>query len=582
MLANTAPEREMPSSPAWRWFPFAAATWLDPRRLAAVLIALVALAPVFHMLIQSAAAFRNAAYWDEFDTALALLLRLDAGMGVTEFLRELFAVNNEHRMVTSRLLFAASYWISGTINFSVVALIGNSFMVAACGLLVYEAGTAARRLRLGILLAFLLYHFGNYENFLWSGSSIDHFQIVLLAAGCMAGLARGTAAGAVAAGGCALLATYTLAHGIVLWPAGAVLLLAARRRRHATRWVLASVVVIAAYLSGFEANAAHEFSSGTAGGVLNIGWYWLRLAGSALALGNDTAAAVLGAGLIAAVLGQARRGAATREPLAFGLVVFLLGALALIAIGRATASSGIVYSRYFVLSGLAWALTVFIFLERLVPPARFWRSLAWLLPVMAAFNLTANRVFASRFDAWIECRDRALTSYERHGADGRGEFNLHPAPEHATRLLQRAEQQGVFRMGALCRPRRFPDAQPSARIAYFVDDLEAGPRLAFAGGWAAIPGQVARRGQIHVVLRSATATHVFTTVTISRPDVVEATNQPGWQRSGFRFAARRDHLPEGELQLGFLLTGDGPAEYIMTAHRLRLVGNGEALLATGN
>ena len=69
---------------------------------------------------------------------------------------------------------------------------------------------------------------------------------------------------------------------------------------------------------------------------------------------------------------------------------------------------------------------------------------------------------------------------------------------------------------------------------------------------------------------------------ITRPDVAKATNQPDWERSGFRFARRRDRLPSGEFQLGFLITGSGKSEYIMTAHRLLLDGEGKALLATGD
>jgi len=43
-----------------------------------------------------------------------------------------FHSNNEHRMVTSRLMFAASYWLTGTVNFHVIGAIGNLFLVGAC------------------------------------------------------------------------------------------------------------------------------------------------------------------------------------------------------------------------------------------------------------------------------------------------------------------------------------------------------------------------------------------------------------------------------------------------------------------
>jgi hypothetical protein len=88
---------------------------------------------------------------------------------------------------------------------------------------------------------------------------------------------------------------------------------------------------------------------------------------------------------------------------------------------------------------------------------------------------------------------------------------------------------------------------------------------------------------LHVVLRSEHKFHVFTTVAISRPDVVATMQEPGWLRSGFRFARARDRLPAGEYQVGLLFDyGGGPAEYIMTAHRVTLDGEGTAHLAIEN
>mgnify|MGYP001566215699 CR=1 FL=1 len=120
--------------------------WLTPRRIAIGLLVLLALAPVAHIWTRAAEAGRNVVYWDEFDTALALVLRLDDGITAGEFLRELFAVNNEHRMVTSRLVYAASYWLAGTVNFAVISFLGNACLLALCVVLVvvtFDPGNGA-------------------------------------------------------------------------------------------------------------------------------------------------------------------------------------------------------------------------------------------------------------------------------------------------------------------------------------------------------------------------------------------------------------------------------------------------------
>jgi hypothetical protein len=155
-------------------------------------------------------------------------------------------------------------------------------------------------------------------------------------------------------------------------------------------------------------------------------------------------------------------------------------------------------------------------------------------------------------------------------------------PARSTQLLQEAERRGVYRMPPVSEPRSYPDAKPSARISYFVDEMTVDEKAAFVAGWAAIPKQVVKRGTVHLVLQEGDRRYVFTTVTVSRPDVVQATRETGWLHAGFRFARRRDNLPEGLFQIGFLIENSQGVEYIMTAHRVDLRGPGKALLATGD
>lgn len=553
--------------------------WLTPRRIAIGLLVLLALAPVAHLWTRAAEAGRNVVYWDEFDTALAFVLRLDDGITPGEFLRELFAVNNEHRMVTSRLVYATSYWLTGTVNFAVISFLGNACLMALCVLLVAAAGTAERRVRLGVVLGCGLFQLENYENFYWSGSSIDHFQVVMLVGVAIAGLARGTRAGWLVAGLCALLATFTLAHGILVWPVGAAMLWRERRSRELLGWGVLAALATIGYAIGFEAHSTHHFTVPSLTGAAKIAHYWLTMLGAVPALNHNGVAPWLGGTLLAALGWLGWRGAGRQEPIAYPLAWYGIAALGLVAFGRTDSSGAVVHSRYLVLGTLSWALVAFMVLERFSNPRRPFLLLAGCLPLFVGFNLAANHRFAAMADSWLECRDRAVSRFTQQGTDGRGPFALHPVPAHATRMLNEAESRGVFRMGPVCVPRPFPAARPSARIAYFVDELTVNDRSAFIDGWAAIPGRGTKRGELHVVLRSATATHLFTTVTVQRPDVAAAYREPGWHFSGFLFARRRDDLPAGEFQLGFLIKRGGDSEYIMTDHRLVLTGAGKALLA---
>jgi hypothetical protein len=66
---------------------------------------------------------------------------------------------------------------------------------------------------------------------------------------------------------------------------------------------------------------------------------------------------------------------------------------------------------------------------------------------------------------------------------------------------------------------------------------------------------------------------------MSRPDVAAAHANPDWRLSGFRFAVGRWRLPAEEYQVGILIKHGDDAEYVMTEHRVRPFGRGEALLA---
>lgn len=553
---------------------------LNPRLFFMTLVAIVSIAPAGYVFSRAVEASANIVYWDEFDTALSLVLRLQDGMTPTAFLGELFAMNNEHRMVTSRSLFALSYALTGSVNFSFVSLMGNATIVALVILLIATAGSTVRRLRMGVVLGFLMFQLEHYENFLWSGSSIDHFQVVLLAGVAVVGLARGTRSGTLLGGLFAMLATFTLAHGILAWLVGSLMLAERRRWTELVGWLGLAGLTMLGFLNGFARNDAHRFAEISWDGIFNIATYWLTLLGAVPALGNTCVAPALGLVLITGLTWLGMRGALRREPIAFSLALFAVVALGLIALGRAAQSDGVVFSRYMVLGATAWAMIGFIMLEFFTPAARPLKSLSWVVIALMTFNVAANRAYDAQAESWVECRNLAVLRFKQHGVDGLGRFSLHPIPVHSTALLAKAEASGIYRLAPVCVPRSFPHAKPTSKIVYFVDEMTVNARSVFVRGWAAIPGKASERRTIHLVLKSEQETYIYTTVTSRRPDVAKDLKQPSADLSGFTFALRRDRLPTGDFQLGILIDGDSATEYIMTAHRLELIGDGKGSLAT--
>ncbi len=370
-------DRATPMPAAKRWFAFARRLMPGRRQIGALLLLAVAALPIAFTANYTAAASRDIVYWDEIDTVIDLLLKLDAGIGQQDFWDSMFAINNEHRMLTSRLLFVTSWWLVGTVDFRVIGAIGNLFLVVLCALLVWSAGTTSRRVRMGVLLAFLMAQLEHFENFLWSGASIDHFQVVALAVGAIVAVMRHTRWGVGGGAVLALLATFTLAHGLVTWPVVALLLWRRRRFRALAVWCGLATLAVAAFFHGFEINTGHPVAGFDPTGLLNVLRYWLALLGAPLVLGHAALAPAAGVLLLAVIGGLLWRGAWRGEFIAGGACLFCLGALGLVALGRSELNGGMLQSRYMVLAVLPWALAGFVALERWSAVERPHRLLAW-------------------------------------------------------------------------------------------------------------------------------------------------------------------------------------------------------------
>jgi hypothetical protein len=530
---------------------------------------LVASIPVLYIASLTIAFSRNIVFWDEFDTALDLILRIDAGADWNELLRRFVAINNEHRTVTSRLLFAASYWLTGTVNFHVIGAIGNLFHVGTCVILIHAVRGWERRIRMGVLLAFLMFQLEHFESFIWSGASIDHFQVVMLVVGALAALAHSTRRSVVLAVVLGLLAAFTLAHGNLVWPVGAGLLAYQRRWRQLACWCACAIAATAMFLHGFELNPGHHIS-GTQRTIIDVLLYWLALLGAPLTLGNARFAAWPGAVLLVGLAFVIVRGALRREPVAVASAVFAIAALGMVAVGRSAISGNEINSRYMVLGALAWALFIFILLEFCSTPQRPFRPLVWLMPALIAFNVSANLKFAPQVEVFTEVRDRAATTFMQYGEDGRGITRLHPLNGHADALLKMAAVRGVYELPRVSHEALFPKAQPNSEIISHVDELVVNDRAVTIGGWAMIPGRLSRHGEIHVILRSDQSNLIYSTVTLLRPDVAKAYHEPKWRRSGFRAVIERSRVPAEDFKVGVLIVGDGRADFIMTANELHL------------
>ena len=401
----------------------------------------------------------------------------------------------------------------------------------------------------------------------------------LLAAVVFAGLARNSGAGLAVAAVAGTAATFTLAQGLVLWPVAAALLALQGRRRELAVWGASAVFAIGCFFTGFGTNVGHAATELSASGLLRVGHYWLQALGSPAALGHAALAPFLGAALLVILASQLRPAVASRETIALPLAVWAVASLLLISLGRVEVVQGHVHSRYYVLGCLAWAMVLFVQLGLWRDPARPARLLLRAAGVLAVFNVAANLTAAHDARSWIICRDSALERFLEHGRDGQGPFFLHPVPAYTDLMVRRAEEAGVYRMPSLSRPAKFGAAKPATSLAYFIDRIPVSAEQVRIEGWVGLPGVEARPGQTRVILQSAKSRLVFTAVPQPRPDVAAVHTSERWRESGFRFQLRRSLLPKEDFQVGLIHDTPRGPEFVMTAHRVDLTGEGRGVLA---
>lgn len=534
-------------------------------------LGVIAFAPVAFIAYQIILTSRNVPFWDDYDSVLGFLLQLDSGATWNEFFQRLLRFDSGHRTVVSRILFAGSYWLTGGVNFHFISIIGNLTLVGLCFLLIARAGDVAQRARMGVVLALGLFHLQHYEPFFWGGASIDHFQILLLAGGALAALTRPSPNAVAAATLLGVLATFTLAHGCVIWPVGALILIHQRRWHVLGFWGGFGAAAVAVFLHGFTLNPAHTSTDFSPAGLGRLLQFWLALLGGPLALGDRAHAPVLGVVLLALLGWLGARGAFTRQPLVMALALFAVGSLALIAFGRLGMAGDHIQSRYLVVASLAWSLAVFLATEQWTDPARPYRLLAYCLPALIVFNLASDFNTVDRAETFLHSRDYPAICYKQFGNDSNaGPFRLHPDEGTAENAIAAASNRGIYRFPRFCFQRHFEAPQPNANIVNYVADLTATTTAVGFEGWAMLPAQRSKRGTIHVVLRAAKTTLYFTTLSVPRPDVAKAFKEPLWHYCGYNFALLRHRLPDEDFQIGLLLADGNRTEYVMTDKWLRL------------
>ena len=532
-------------------------------------LATAAMLPTVFIAWVSFLAYRDAPFWDEFGTTLGFLTRLHDSSSWRETLGLFLAADSHHCMVTSRLIFAGSYLLTGQINFIALAAIGNLAILGAILVLAAQPRDWNLRLVYAALLCLLIFQLQHFENQLLSYAAIDHYQVVLWAAVSLAALQRRGAVWVALAGLAATAGTFTLAHGLAVFPAGVVLLALGRRWRGLAVWAAWAVAAGILFFWLAKPVAPSGESLGSAAGLWAMVRYWLMLLGSVPGLEHPVLSPLLGLVGLGVAAGLASREGWRREPVLGAFLVFVLGATLLIAYGRFTLAAPQIAPRYFVQSALFWATLLTILAETAVPKHRF---LQWALPVtlgVSAFNVVASTRYLPVAEDFFRRRLETIRYYDKWLTLGGAPHPIYPDHTQADQILNSALDKGIYRLQARTSPPIAKRVQSKEQaMAYYLDEVVLADRRLHVRGWM-LPNEKGQEDlQPYLVLKTADREFVFQGRRQRRPDVAKDFNRPDALNSGFVFVVRRIEIPPTELRVSLEYRTAEGGVFTNTDHRV--------------
>lgn len=497
------------------------------------LAAWVAVPVAVHLLVLTRFWF-NAPVLDDYDCILQSLNAMAGASSVGEWLGHVFALQNEHRLATTRLIARVVAWAPGAIDFRALMLLGTLFMVGTLAFIWLEFREQATG-AIAAAAVFLLLQWSYNEAFLMASASTAHLAVVFFAFG---GLYFALRPGWRSAAWCTaggVLAAYSQANGLFVLPLAGIACLLLGRRRRGVFFLAAAAVLWIVYFIGYVGNPGHPSPLKALEDPVRTVQLFLIIIGGvvpSLALAQLYGAAILGA-----VAWIAWKGLWRRHPTVFLWVAFVLVSAATVAVARV--GFGLFHgSRYAVNAALLLAILVFAIHSMTQP----WRpGLDRAVFVAAAVVWAAIALVALPEIRERSFRGRLLVEVEPAGALGLGRFAgvHHPNREHAARILATATEQRWYV------PRRYAveppildrsDRRPAAtRTVGVMDEVTPAGRSVVLRGWTDIAAIV--RGRRFTVYPATDIQALRLDSLSAREDVAVHLQRPDTFLSGFRIVA---------------------------------------------
>ena len=164
--------------------------------------------------------------------------------------------NNEHRVLTARLIVLAQYFLSGHLNFRVLSFCGNLSVLFLFGFLARGYLRQRGKWYLLVPVAFFIFNFQSYSGIFMTIMSMQYQMVIFLSVACFYFLSERSSTFLILAILIAYVDTFSMGNGMMVWPSGVILLLFQQRWKETVLWTFAGAVSIYLYFYG------HDFVQG--------------------------------------------------------------------------------------------------------------------------------------------------------------------------------------------------------------------------------------------------------------------------------------------------------------------------------
>jgi hypothetical protein len=506
-------------------------------------------------------------YLDDYDAIVEFLQQFLDEESLGARMQRLLARHNEHVMLTLRGTVVLTHLLRGSLDFTLLNLVGSGFLLLVL-LVLFRAyrpdEAAARKLLPFAPAALILIQPQFWMVMLSPTTSLSSFAMTAWAGLALLALRHDSwkafGAGAV----CAALATFSLGNGVLVLPAGVLLLLLRDRPQRALIWALISSGLLALWLLV----SAPPGSLGRSLPALDrVLLYSLNFIGSAGAFSQRGLSAIVGALILASAVLLTVRGLPRRNPLLFALLLLEVGSIAANALVRSQQGPGapLIQPRYRFYSSVLLAVTYLGWSELIRSPRAARLCLTGCLVSSLAFSFFSFQLYR---DELVKVSVNLRLGFEYWWKTGEGGL-IHPSLRKANGLILTAVERGHLRLPdeflerQAARPISVVLPRPGRSVEMAIDVLHQDERALVISGWAHFAG-TAQGQQVAIVLKSRERVLVFPAHSVARADLLDWFGQPQDPRrfreladSGFRVVVHQRDIEPGRYRLGLLLRRGG-------------------------